>query len=74
MKTLSSLLLFQLGPSRIKRIHLFLSCFQLRVSRHQARTVADNLGIFQLVAFGLQYQLGIGDALLNGVIFPRFQV
>ncbi len=70
----SILLFLQLSPAGVKLIHFFLSRFHLCVSIHQARSVADNLGIFKLFALGLQHQLGVGNAQLDGVIFARFQV
>ena len=67
-------LLFQISPPSIERFQKFLRSFHLRVSSHQARSVADNLVIFKLIAFGLQFEFGVGDALLDSVIFARFQV
>src|SRR5713226_9096723 len=73
-KRRSAFLFLQLGPARVKRVHLFLGFFQFRVGGDKARTVADDLGIFKLDTFGLQYLLGVGNALLDRVIFSRLQV
>jgi hypothetical protein len=58
--------LFQLDPAGVKVVDCFLGCFHFHGGSMEAGAVAHDREVMQGIVFGLQFLLGLRDALFDG--------